>query len=328
MAFEIDSSLGDDAAAARDLMGIGNAHSSSGENSLAAEFYKQALEKFQKVGFQEGLAGQAQALDELGVAYRWLSDYGLSKKYLKQSLELYSKLKEPQPNNATSAKEDLASVYADQGDYALAVALYREVRPTLLDLGYKAMAAWTALNWGSTLFDMGNQTEAFKKYELSRTEFQETEDKNGEAWVLAKLAQWYIGKHLCDEGLKYADQSLTLAKALNDESAKLMAGRYKARAYLCAKSLQEAEVEAQHALEGATRLKNGWAQAYNLETLALVAEAEGDIQRAVEYAEKSVALWDSISSRTVYARSARANLARWKERLLRARSIAEAQLSR
>ena len=72
-------------------------------------------------------------------------------------------------------------------------------------------------------------------------------------------------------------------------------------------------MEAQHALEGEARAKDIWAQAYNLETLALVAEAQGDIQHAVEYAERSVALWDSISSRTVYAWSARANLARWKK---------------
>jgi tetratricopeptide (TPR) repeat protein len=328
MALEIHTSLGDYAAAANDLMGIGNAQDNSDEPDLAAGSYQQALDSFKRVDSQDGLAGQAQALEALGGAYRWLDDYVRSEDCLKRSLELYSELKEPKPKEVASAKQALASVYADLGDYDRAVALYRQARPTLLDLGYKGMAAWAAQNWGSTLFEMGNQTEAFKLYELSRTEFQEVGDKNGEVWVLARFAQWYVGRHLCDEGLKYANQALTLAKEINNGTATLIAGRSKARAYLCAKSLQQAEVEAQHALDGAARAKDRWEQAYNLETLALVAEAQGDIQRAVEYAEKSVALWDSMSSRTVYARSARANLARWKERLLRARSIAEAQLSR
>jgi tetratricopeptide (TPR) repeat protein len=322
MAFEIHSSLGDYGGAARDLMGIAAAQFDLGEIELAAESYKQALDTFKRDDSQEGLAGQADALRELGNTYRWLSDYVRAEDCLKRSLELFSKLKEPQPREEAAAKEALATVYRDWGDYDLALALYTKVRPALVDLGYKSMAAYAALNLGSTRFEMGNQTEAFRQYELSAGEFGAIGDKDGEAAVLYRLAQWYIGRHLCDEGLKRASQSLRLAKEANDSRLMLIAGGHKARAYLCAKSLKQAEVEAQQALEGQTRLKNRWAQAYNLETLALIAEAQGDIQSAVENGEKSVALWDSISNRGVDARSARANLARWKE------SKAEAQIRR
>jgi tetratricopeptide (TPR) repeat protein len=326
-AFEIHSSIGDDGAAARDLMGIGFAQKTLSEYKLAAESYKQALDTFKRIGSQEGLAGQAWALRELATACRSLGDYVAAENDLQGSLELYSKLKEPQPREEARAEEELAAVYSDRGDYDRALALYKKVRPTLVALGYKSSAAVAAENLGTTLFEMGNRTEAFKQYEISRKEFQEVGDKHGEAWALAKLAQWYVDGHLCDEGLKYASQALTLAKETNYARAMGIAANYMARAYLCAKSLQEAEVEAQHSLESAARANDKFQQAYNLETLALIAEAQGDIQRAVENADKSVALWDSMSSRTAEARSARANLARWKGRL-RKRPKAEAQVRR
>jgi tetratricopeptide (TPR) repeat protein len=82
----------------------------------------------------------------------------------------------------------------------------------------------------------------------------------------------------------------------------------KGRAYLCANSWKDAADQAQQALEVAFR----WNQAYNLETLALVEEAKGNLQGAIENGQKAVALYDS-NEHSFDAKTARANLSRWKK---------------
>jgi tetratricopeptide (TPR) repeat protein len=316
MASKIHSSLGNIEATADDFMGAGNAHNSSTEFDLAVECHQRALDKFKQLGVdsQEGMAGQAFALRQLGQDYRWLGNYAYAKDRLHQSLQLYKTLKEPQPRDEANANEELAAVYLGRGEYDHAIGLFAKVRPVLADLGYKSAAAWAALNWGNALFEKGNLPKAFEKYEQSRKEFRAIDDKAGEGWVLAKLAQFYTAKRLCDQAIDYAKQALTLANERNEHSTlSMIVGTYKAGAYLCSKLLPQAEAEAQHALEETTRAKEKVGQAKNLETLALVAEARGDIPHAVENGEKSVALWDSMGAQTVYARSARANLAKWKK---------------
>jgi tetratricopeptide (TPR) repeat protein len=260
----------------------------------------------------EGLAGQASALKELGTSYEILDNYQDSEKCLDQSLALYSGLKEPRPKEVAEAKQVLGSLYRIWGKYDLALPYLQKARQTLVALGNKSAAAFAGFSLGATLFEMGNQAAAFQQYTLSLKESQEIDYKEGEAAVLGRLAEWYVGRHLCDEGVKYAKQALAVAEETNASGEGLNASRFMARAYLCAGSLQQAKAEAQHASDVATQLKDRYASAYNFETLAMVAEAQGDVPGAVANGEKSVALWNSIHSLSVDARSARANLARWK----------------
>src|SRR5579864_7325013 len=129
--------------------------------------------------------------------------------------------------------------------------------------------------------------------------------------ALAKIAEWYVDQKLCGKALESANQALKFGEQSNDGSEVRMAHRFRARANLCANMLQDAATEAEEALE-ASRVDR-FEQAYNLETIALVAAAKGDLTGAIENGQKSVALWDSMGSRTVHARTARANLIRWQK---------------
>jgi tetratricopeptide (TPR) repeat protein len=310
-ALALHESLGAGRAAADDRMLMGTAFFDSGNYPAALENYLKALKLLQDLKVDDQ---QAAALREAGTAYRDLGEYKKAEENLNLSLLLYEKLKEPQPRQEARAKYALANLYGDRGDYDRAIPLLKQVQVTFRETGDTTMQGWATLNLGVNQFYNGNLTEAEEEYRLALALFKKVGFKIGQAEVAARRAQWYGAKHLCKESLESADLAYSLAKEVNAGAQILTAKRIKARAYLCAGALQDAKAEAQEALEMSSRVQDKWEEAFSLETLALVAEASGDFQGAIQEGQKAVGIYDAIGSETVYAKDARANLTRWRKR--------------
>jgi tetratricopeptide (TPR) repeat protein len=336
-ALEIHRRRGEDDAVRKDLRLVGSALLNGEDYTSAIDYFSDALRAYQQAGSEEKPAGQAhpresgdasrqindyknpedrlaiqaEILTNLGTTYRWLNDYQRSEDCLYRSMKLYSQLKQPLPREEAQAKFNLATFYLVRGDYDRAIPLLKQVRNTFVEDGNFNYASYAAVNLGSGLLAVGKSADSLRAFEQGLAGFQRAKNNAGVGYALAKTADWYVNQHLCKKSLSYANRALDIGEQVNSKFDVMRARRIKARANLCANSLQDAAAETQRALE----MSNGdkWEQAYNLETLAMIAEAKGDLQDAIQNGQNAVTLWDSIGSRTVEAQTARANLIRWQK---------------
>jgi tetratricopeptide (TPR) repeat protein len=300
--------LGDKRTVADDIMLIAQAFYRADDYQNAGNWYATAMVLYEQLGISDR---RAAALERLGSVYVDLADYDKAYGYLDEALRFYQELRPPQPLQEAYVKRSLVNLYGNRGEYDLALSLNRQILVTFRENGDISNEAWTTLGIGADQFYEGNLSEAERKYRLALSMFLRDDNKAGQAEVAVRMAQWYAAKHLCRESLDSAGRANTLAEQANAADQILRAKRVKARAYLCAGALQDAAAEAQVALDLSTKRPDKWEEAFSLETLALVAEASGDVQGAIERGKKAVDVYDSIDSRTIYAKEARLNLARW-----------------
>jgi tetratricopeptide (TPR) repeat protein len=303
-ALVLHESLADQEAVANDEVRI--AQASVGINYQdAIQYWSQAAGHFQKLNMLEE---EADAIRDMGDEYRVIDDYKKAETSLLQSLGLYRKLALPKPQKEALAKIDLAMVYGTLGEYQRATQILRQALP---DLSPESRP-FAILNLGVFEFYEGNLGEAFKQYQDALGMYKQNESVVGQLDAQIHIAQWYETRGECTEGSNLAEAAQKKALELNETNFLIRAKRVKARSYLCAHQLQKAALEANETLNLSIKLKDRWEEAYSLYTLALVAEAQGNLKDAIANGEKAIGIYHDLGSQSVDAKKLRSNLARWQ----------------
>ncbi len=318
-ALSLHESLGDREAAADDRVRIAK-EMFSNDHQQALQYYEQAAEEYDKLKIPKK---KANAIRDAGATYLWFGDYSKAKDYLQRSLDLYDKLDEKSdeklesrnPLDEAVAKQWLANVYIAIGQYTKATLISKQVIATFRDYNWINDEAWAILDLGASQFYQGNLTDALYSYQQGLALFERIDSKPGMAEVWIRMSQWHEARHNCEESIKYADRVFQQGVELHSEVLAMRSKRLKARAHLCAHDLQAAASEASDALNASASRNEQWDEAFNLDTLALIAEARGDLQDAIRCGQEAVEIYDSMRSQTIYANQARSNLARWKSRV-------------
>ncbi|WP_052334339.1 CHAT domain-containing protein [Kamptonema formosum] len=258
--------------------------------------YAAAIQCFQKNVAAAGKVGnsqwEAQALNNLGVAYFQVGDYAKALESHQQQLALAQKLQN------TSAKGQallaLATVYSALGNYEKAIEYYQQS----LDSAPEADAA----QWkGAALRNLGIVYITLEKYEQA-IEFlqqalalaQKSGDRRGEGQALGNLgiAHFYLGDYR--KAIEFSERHLAAMRQVGDRRGEAQALGNLGLAYYALKDYRKAiDFHRQH-LAIARKIGDSPAEGYALQNLGEALHKNGQLQEAAETLRAGIDILESI----------------------------------
>ncbi|MFE4104942.1 CHAT domain-containing protein [Almyronema epifaneia] len=160
---------------------------------------------------QNNRVAQAQALGNLGIAYRDQGRYW-------QAIETYQRSLE-QVQTGTAAEAQLlgllSNAYSALGDYERAIPLQTRSLNLARSLGNEALAAVALRNLGALNTTVGNYAAALEHYQASLHLAELARDRPGIAYTLQNLGVVYHSLDNIPQAITYYQQSLALARAVS-----------------------------------------------------------------------------------------------------------------
>jgi tetratricopeptide (TPR) repeat protein len=174
--------LGDPAAQARALNGLGAAHVQLGRHGPAAEHFQQALHLFRQAGDP---TGQAHALNNLGVVETRLGRYRPAGDQLRQALALFRQAGDR--TGEARALGNLGNVEARLGRDRPASGRHRRAVILCRQAGDRSGEADALNNLGNAEARLGRYGSAAEHLQQALTLFRQAGHRSGEVWVRDSL---------------------------------------------------------------------------------------------------------------------------------------------
>jgi CHAT domain-containing protein/Tfp pilus assembly protein PilF len=213
LAQKIAEQIGERAALAATLTGIGSVYSNQSN-------YPQALEYFQKsLALRETLedkAGMASTLLGIGIVDYNQGNYTQALEHYRKSLTLVETIGDK--TGMLRALNNMGNVYSNQGDYAQAVEYYQKSVALSEVLGDKNGIARTLNNMGSIHLRRGDYAQALEHYHKSLAIKEASGDKDGIARTLNNIGLVLLRQGNYAPALEYYQKSLALREALGDKT--------------------------------------------------------------------------------------------------------------
>ncbi len=258
--------------------------------------YAAAIQCFQKSVEAAGAAGnsqwEAQALNNLGVAYFQVGDYGKALESHQQQLALAQQLQNPSAQG--QALVALATVYSALGNYEKAIEYYRQS----LDSAPEADAP----QWkGTALRNLGIVYITLEKYEKA-IEFQQqalalaqkSGDRRGEGQALGNLGIAYFSLGDYAYAIEFSNQHLAVMRQVGDRRGEGQALGNLGLAYYALKDYQKAIDRHRQHLAIARQMGDRPAEGYALQNLGEALHKNGQLQEAAETLRAGIEILSSI----------------------------------
>lgn len=173
---------------------------------------------------------QAQALSNLGVAYRETGRYANAVEAQEQALDWMQSLGDAYPAVTGQVWGNLGNAYAAVGDYAAATRAHQQSRDLAQQLGNPLGAAEALTNLGVLAATQGQYADAITNYQrslvlldsLGRSTGDSDPYRQGRAHLLLNLASAYHAQDDWGRAEGYYRQSLELAQAVGDRPLEAM----------------------------------------------------------------------------------------------------------
>jgi filamentous hemagglutinin family protein len=258
--------------------------------------YAAAIQCFQKNVAAAGKVGnyqwEAQALNNLGVAYFQVGDYAKALESHQQQLALAQKLQNPSAQ--AQAQVALATVYSALGNYDRAIEYYQQI----LDSAPEAEAP----QWkGTALRNLGIVYIALEKYDKA-IDFQQqalalaqkSGDKRGEGQALGNLGIAYFSLGDYRQAIEFSEQHLTAMRQVGDRRGEGQALGNLGLAYYALKDYRKAiDFHRQH-LAIARKMGDSPAEGYALQNLGEALHKNGQLQEAAEKLRAGIEILEFI----------------------------------
>lgn len=171
---------------------------------------RQALETARSIGDE---AGQAIALNHLGVAHYYLSEYEMALEFYEESLQVAeaSGLKD----SVSVALNNIGVIHYIRGDYDQAVEFYSRALEIGLETGDIHGLAKAQNNLGNVYYSAGRYAESLAYYAESIEMYEQIGDEVLVASSLNNIALVYLELNRPDEALDRLNRALELAEKLS-----------------------------------------------------------------------------------------------------------------
>lgn len=319
-------------AAGPDLNYAGVVCNLAGASPQAIGFFNQALDWDRKTGNRLAMG---QSLDNLGQAYRNLSQFENALACFNQALPIRREVQDRRGEGVTLS--GLGNTYLDLGQYRRAIDYYGQALIALEASGDRSEQATTRAGLGGAYVLLGNyekaigelegalviaretknrRTEAsilnnlgdaygrIGQYDKGNQAFQraleidrETGDKVGESATLDNLGSLAMDLGRPDEAVKDYESSLNIARELGDRSGEAGALGNLGAAYVALRQFDRAATNLEQALKMAHEFGNRAAEASILNNLSGVYDELGQRGEALEARRRVVAICRELGDR-------------------------------
>jgi DNA-binding SARP family transcriptional activator/DNA polymerase III delta prime subunit len=250
-------------------------------------------------------SAQAQALNDLGIAYKRYGRYSEALTCHHESLALFGELGD-RSGHAYSLI-NLAIVYHRQGHYEQAVACYQESIEACRALGELRGRATATGDLALVLAHLGRYEEALACQRECQALFGELDDRRGHGFSLNVLGIIYERQGRQEKALAPLREGLAICEALGDRDEQSFSLITMGRAYHRMGQDEQALPLLRESLAVRGELGDPYAQAESLQVLGVALQALGHAQEARAHWERALMIFEQL--RTPDADQVRALLA-------------------
>ncbi|MBD1899517.1 CHAT domain-containing protein [Trichocoleus sp. DQ-A3] len=202
----------------KDVPGEVAARGVLGAASLVQENYKDAIALLEPFLTMEAGNGnptaKAQALSNLGIAYKAVGNYASAIASHQQALTIMQETKDRQGEGQVSA--NLGNTYEALGEYDKAIQSYQQSLTIAREIK-DSLAEGRALgNLGAIYANLGKSQQAVQSYEQSLAIARQISDREGQGSTLANLGSAYHVQGEFTKALDYYQQSFAIAKEISN----------------------------------------------------------------------------------------------------------------
>jgi tetratricopeptide (TPR) repeat protein len=240
------------------------------------------------------ILAQINVLNELGVAYRSLSEFNRSSEFDHQALELSQKIGDR--NGEASAFNNLGNTYNLLEKYEQAIHFYQQSLEIKREIGDRHGEANTFNNLGNTYNSLGNHQQAIYFYQQSLEIKKEIGDRNGAANSLGNLGIVYSSLGQYQQAIHFYQQSLEIFRGIDDHNGKANSLGNLGVAFQSLGQYQKAIQLFQQQLDICREIGDRNGEANSLDNLGIAFHSLGQYQKAILFFQQSLEIFREIGN--------------------------------
>jgi len=264
----------------------------------ALNFWQQALEIYQSIGYRQG---EARSLGNLGIAYFSLGQYQQAIDFHQQSLDTAREIgdREGEADNLGN----LGNVYISFGQYQKAIDFFRQSLDIAREIGNREGEAGNLGNLGAVYRFLGQYQQAIDFHQQSLVIQRQIGDREGEASSLGNLgvAHRFLGQY--PQAIEFHQQSLVIQREIGDRQSLARILSSLGIVYTTVGQYQQAINLQQQSLAIAREIGDRKGEASYLTNLGYVYQSLGQSQQAIDLQQQSLAIAREIGDREGEANS-------------------------
>jgi CHAT domain-containing protein len=264
-----------------------------GDVAKALEHQQEALKLARENGPR---IAEGNALSNIGKIYNDLADWQKALEYYQQALPVFKSLKLAQ--NEAITLNNIGIAYDQSGEQQKALDYLQQALPLLRTAANKNSEAYTLLNIGRVYRRLGQYEKAFDYYGQAQAIQRETGNRAQSGETLDEIGIAYAAQEQYDKALDYHRQSLEIQRATGNVRREALVLTNLGAAYNGLKQPEKAAEQFNSALAIFRNIDDQANAALALEGLARADEQRGDLAGARKYIEQSLALRETVRSRS------------------------------
>jgi len=263
--------------------GLANTYAELNDFKRAEEFYERALASARRARMSVTVAEIEASMGNLAL---FRGRYANAIRLLESSRIRYEKL--GMPHQSAIADLEIADIYSELNLNAEASDIYRRLIPTLHRLKMRAEEARARANFGRTFIALGSFTEARRELKCAAKLYQREHNRTASAAVMLRLASVELKNGNYDGALKLANESYTELRSGDNARLELAALWLRGEALSKAARFHEAGQLLNDALRRAAKLEQPAIAQAAMNSLGLIARAQGEVTRAEKMFERAI----------------------------------------
>ena len=253
------------------------------------------------------------SLHNVGTVYKLQGRWSEAEEVYQQSLAICQELSDRHGRGQTL--NNLGTVYRLQGRWSEAEAAYQQSLAICQELGDRYRQGQTLNNLGNVCQSQGRWSEAEEVYQQSLGIKQELGDRHGQGLTLGNLGTVYKLQGRWSEAEAAYQQSLDIFSELGDHHGEGQILNNLGNVYRSQSRWSEAKAAYQRNLDICQELGDRHGQGQTLGNLALLRAAQGDIVGALDFAQESLAVFESTEDQAALEKAR--GIVAWLEAVLR-----------
>lgn len=264
-----------------------------GDVGKALEHQQQALKLSRENGPR---TAEGNALSNIGKIYNDLADWQTALEYYQQALPVFKSLNLAQ--NEAITLNNIGIAYDQSGEPQKALDYLQQALPLLRTVGNKNSEAYTLLNIGRVYRRLRQYDKAFEYYSQAQAIQRETGNRAQSGETLDEFGIAYAAQEKYDQALDYHRQSLEIQRATGNVRREGLVLTNLGNAYNGLKQPEKAAEQFNSALAIFRKIDDLASAAMALEGIARAEEQHGNLDGARKYIEESLALRETVRSRS------------------------------
>ncbi|HEX6522047.1 MAG TPA: BTAD domain-containing putative transcriptional regulator [Streptosporangiaceae bacterium] len=282
--------IGDRAAEATALIGLGRIDLQQGRHQQASSRFTEARDLYRSVSDR---AGQADAANNLGAVDTWLGRWHQAGRHFREALGLYHEVGDML--RQARVLGNLGVIDRRLGRYQQAAERQHKALAIFREFGDLAGQVAPLIRLGAVALRTGRYAQATEYLEQAAIICRDIGDRSGQATALARLGDVALRVGRCQQAMEYQDRSRMLFREIGDPAGEALALNGLGEALLAVDQPGQASAGHAAALDLASRSGDRFEEARAHDGLGHAYRAAGDNEQAREHWQQALAIYTELS---------------------------------